>query len=916
MKFPKISRRDLLKDISIFSSFFFVQKAIPSTAGGTGNPDAAHPPESVFLSGGKTLKIKFDPKNCDGPHSPLFSPVVIEGNRPLRKLVEPLVSRQMAEMLPKAPDQSRIAWGIPFVMNEKIVFIKEDPVSVSVQPFKAKWLVFLHTSDISELAGGPNGLYEPPFKGEGRLGERIADYVLVYADGTTERSPVKRRHQIGMFQRRWGENCFESVAHHKFCPIRAHHEQTTAEWGWSQTRVNPADSGEWVNWLWAWENPHPEKKIAGFRFEPVPSGGTIVLSAVTAGDVSSHPLRWQTRRKAVLSFPDRQAFNPKLDDRGLLSQIQLDMGQVISASLRLSYPDDNWARGYNNALPEVSRREVVIEYAAHPEGRFHFQDGTTLPAEGVENKKPSGRLRPVAPAARRVLIRVVEKGGGEPVAVKLHMHGEAGEYLAPMNRNRLPNDAWFEDTSVDFVHQGTHNCTYIPGETTVRLPAGKVFIEVSKGFEIRPVRQVVSILPETKEITIEIEKVLPWREKGWVTADTHVHFLSPGSALLEGSGEGVNVVNLLSSQWGELMTNMGDFDGKTTWGSREAGGDGEHLVRVGTENRQHVLGHISLLGYNGGAIVPMTTGGPDESAIGDPIDVLLTEWARQCRKQGGLVILPHFPNPRAEHAASIVSGDIDGVEMTSWGNLYAGINPYSLCDWYRYLNCGYFTAAVGGTDKMSAGTAVGTVRTYARIDDGKAFDYEGWKEAVRKGNTFVTYGPLMEFMVEGKPPGSKIKMSSNGGSVSVSWKAASVTVPMSKVELVVNGEIKESRSVRPDNDEGNWTVKADKSSWVALLIRGHYPDKPEIIAAHSSPVMIEVDGSPFYAAADATTILEQIEGSMAYLDTVGTRAEDAVYRRMRLVLESAHRSLHNRMHQFGMFHQHTPPENHPGHRRG
>jgi hypothetical protein len=44
----------------------------------------------------------------------------------------------------------------------------------------------------------------------------------------------------------------------------------------------------------------------------------------------------------------------------------------------------------------------------------------------------------------------------------------------------------------------------------------------------------------------------------------------------------VNVVNLLASQWGELMTNVGDFDGKTIWGSKEAGGDGEHLVRVGT----------------------------------------------------------------------------------------------------------------------------------------------------------------------------------------------------------------------------------------------------------------------------------------------------------------------------------------------
>ena len=116
----------------------------------------------------------------------------------------------------------------------------------------------------------------------------------------------------------------------------------------------------------------------------------------------------------------------------------------------------------------------------------------------------------------------------------------------------------------------------------------------------------------------------------------------------------------------------------------------------------------------------MTTGGPDESALGDPVEILLTEWARQCTQQGGLVVLPHFPNPRAEHAASIVSGEIDAVEMTSWGDLYGGIDPYSLSDWYRYLNCGYLVAAVGGTDKMTADTAVGTVRTYARIPHGPA----------------------------------------------------------------------------------------------------------------------------------------------------------------------------------------------------
>ena len=302
----------------------------------------------------------------------------------------------------------------------------------------------------------------------------------------------------------------------------------------------------------------------------------------------------------------------------------------------------------------------------------------------------------------------------------------------------------------------------------------------------------------------------------------------------------------------------------------------------------------------------MTTGGPDESALGDPVEILLTEWARRCRTQDGLVVVPHFPRPRAEHAAAIVGGDVDAIEMTSWEDMYSGISPYSISDWYRYLNCGYLVPAVGGTDKMAAVTAVGTVRTYARIPADVEFGYDAWKQAVRGGETFVTYGPLLEFAVDGRPMGSRIAMSGHGGTVDVVWQVASVTIPMSRVELVVNGEIRESLAVPPEAASGHWPVRVDKSCWLALLVRGHYADKPEIVAAHSTPVMIDVEGSRLLAAADAVTILDQIEGAIAYLDTVGTRAEDRAYKRMRLVLESAHRTLHNRMHQAGHYHDHPP----------
>ncbi len=912
MKNFKLTRRDALKVLTTSSLLVPLNKALSSNL--TENlytKESSIKNVSTLSYKNKKYKKKFIPRISDGPFSLRFNPIFIEGNKTLPELNMPVISEKMLQALKHAPTGQCTAWGIPFDISKKIIFLKETPVHINLNSFNTNWLIFLHTADTVEMEKDKFGLYATPFKGAGQLGVNIAEYTVIYDDGTKEHIPIKLRHQIGMFQRGWGENCTESVAHHKPIPKRANHEQETRNWGGSQTRVNTMDRGKWTYWLWAWENPHPKKSIAGFQFEP--KSGIIILSAISAGNVSSNPLRWVSRRKAILSLPNNVDFDPSLDEDGLLSQIQLDMGQIISATPRMLYPNKEWAQTYNNKLPETSSKEIIIEYTAHVDAQFHLFDGTTVPVSFLAKESKPDQLKPIAPALQTVKIRVVDKDSHTPVAVKLHVHGEAGEYLAPIDRHRIPNPAWFEDYSVDFTHRGIHHCTYISGETMIKLPIGKVYIEVSKGFEIKPVRKFVEISLETKQITIQIEKVLPWREKGWVTADTHVHFLSPGSALLEGAGEGINVVNLLASQWGELMTNVGDFDGKTTYGAQEAGGDGEYLVRVGTENRQHVLGHISLLGYNGNMITPMTTGGPDESALGDPIEVLLTEWARQCKKQNGVVILPHFPNPRLEHAASIVSGEIDGVEMTSWGNLYSGISPYSLVDWYRYLNCGYFVAAVGGTDKMSASTAVGTVRTYAKIENEDEFDYDVWKQAIRKGHTFVTYGPLLEFAVDGKASGTWIKMSSFGGTVDVTWKVASVTVPMSKVELVINGEIKEGRSVHKWEDNGHWSVKIDKCSWLALLVRGHYEDQPEIIAAHSSPVMVQVSGSEFFAAADAVTILEQIEGALAYLDTIGTRTDDIAYKRMRLVLESSHRSLHNRMHQFGMYHNHTPKTYHHEH---
>jgi hypothetical protein len=74
--------------------------------------------------------------------------------------------------------------------------------------------------------------------------------------------------------------------------------------------------------------------------------------------------------------------------------------------------------------------------------------------------------------------------------------------------------------------------------------------------------------------------------------------------------------------------------------------------------------------------------------------------------------------------------------------------------------------------------------------------------------------------------------------------------------------------------------------------------------------MILVDGRKCFHDKDATTILDQIEGAAAYVRSLGTKAEQEVFNRVLLTLTSAHRALHNRLHQEGAFHRHTVVDDH------
>lgn len=818
--------------------------------------------------------------------------------------------------------------GIPFTLGQpgekNVILLDQQEVTIDLEPgasgnSTATYVIFLHAVE-DRVTNYLDGLADFSVDGN-ELGDLVADYTLEYTDGAVETTPIHRRFAIQQSRIAWGASAFAALPALKpgvFATLTEEQivgRPPTGPYGRGETRhVAGRERSADRLWLYALPNPHPDKPLR--RIICKPQQEKAVLYGITLTTVTQHPLRAGVRRKARLTLPE----GVKLNKLGELEDLQIDLGVVISARAALDYEHARWLSAEPVVQPTKSEQAVIVEYAAHPQARLYVatgadtQQGYDLAALSDEGLVASGgaELVEVAPAHRPVTIRVVEQGTQQPVAVRLHLHGAHGEYLPPRGNHRKVNPYWFEDNYGEFVN--VHNqYAYIQGECIVDLPLGEVYVEITKGYESKPVRTRVTVTPETDHITFELAKVLHWRERGWVTADTHVHFLSPTTALLEGQAEGVHVVNLLASQWGEMFSNVTDFDGKSTLGAKEFGGDGEFLVRVGTENRMQVLGHISLLGYSGQMIHPLCTGGPSESAIGDPQEVTMAEWAQRCIDQGGLVVMPHAPNPQLERAADIVLGLVHAIELMTFNPLNANniqVNPYGLADWYRYLNLGYQVPLSGGSDKMAASSLLGGIRTYTQLG-GRDFTYGNWLAAMKAGNTFVTVGPLVELQVEGVMPGGNVKLPATGGTVNVTWQVESVSLPIDAVEVVVGGLAVEQTTLNKAlTASGSTAVSVTNSTWIALRVRGSYKGQYGEIAAHTSAVQLLVEGKPLFSPKDAMAVLEQIEGAIAYVDTIAPRPAAQRFKQMRATLEAAHNRLHQRMHNNGIFHRHTPLHDH------
>jgi hypothetical protein len=695
------------------------------------------------------------------------------------------------------------------------------------------------------------------------IGEEVATYVFHLADGTEHRVPIRERFEIADLGN-WGQLPFLARPDQK----NGLQDRWSGPWssaGFRQTEVTQGVPRAY--YLWTWRNPSPD--VAIDSIEIVPGGpARFVIAALTLGMTAEEPF---AREGAV--------------------PLRIDLKSApTGASKSLEVNVDRGVAGYVYQLPERSADEYLNDAFAgwgEPQnastGRAYVDVAATPSAtivlklgdQAVESVRWGDVLDKGPLETEHVRLEIVEDGRnwvetvvlddatGAPVPCRVHFRSPDGVPYQPHGHHghvNSNNDTWHIDVGGD-LRLGQITYAYVDGRCQGWLPRGEVLVDVARGFEYEPLRQRVTIEPGQRRLTLRLRRWTNMNERRWFSGDTHVHFLSSQGSLREAQAEDLNVVNLLQSQWGSLFTNTEEFTGAPL-----VSRDGRTMVWANQENRQHVLGHMILLGLQQ-PVYPWCSDGPSEAELGGTLETTLSAWADACHAQGGTVILPHFPNPNGEPATLVATGRVDAVEMI----VHAA---YNHLEYYRYLNAGYRLPLVGGTDKMSSSVAVGQYRTYVSIPADEDFNYSAWCKNLKLGRTFLSGGPLLEFSVEGAQIGDTVQLPPGGGTVDVTATARSV-LPVHTLQIIQNGVV----VAQADEAAGartltlHTTLRVDAHSWLCARVAGpnyepiaHHDTWSRGVFAHTSPIYVACgDEWSMADQAGLQYMLTLVGGSLAYI---------------------------------------------------
>ena len=334
-----------------------------------------------------------------------------------------------------------------------------------------------------------------------------------------------------------------------------------------------------------------------------------------------------------------------------------------------------------------------------------------------------------------------------------------------------------------------------PGEDglTVRLPVGTYLAAASRGPEYSVDHRVIEVLKEENpELVLVIARVV--ETPGLVAFDPHMHTnKSDGQPSISERirsvvAEGIEVLAATDhnfiTDYLPILKNLGlDKELTVIPGSEVTTPDVIHYNTYPMELRPGELGN--------GAI----------NAAAEKASPLFNASRRQ---NPGAVLQVNHPragdlgyfnnlNLDLESAATALADldlSFDLLEVVNGPYFYSS-NQAAIEDWFHLLNRGYFFPIVGSSDSHGIDREEpGYSRTYVSLPDekGKPLDQAAFIDALKKGRSFVTNGPLIDLKINSRhAPGDLVQ--AKEGEVSISlrvWGAPWVNVD--EVRLVFSGE--------------------------------------------------------------------------------------------------------------------------------
>ncbi|MDH3745112.1 MAG: CehA/McbA family metallohydrolase, partial [Acidobacteriota bacterium] len=437
---------------------------------------------------------------------------------------------------------------------------------------------------------------------------------------------------------------------------------------------------------------------------------------------------------------------------------------------------------------------------------------------------------PHEPAGTLVLT-VRDAATGEPTSARVELLDEGGLAVIPEDAltvfsdcRNLPVHAWVPGFEVFQAMRHGHRAVsnpytgttqfYADGSIEVRLPTGAYSVRATKGIEYK--RSSNTVLVEEGRVTrldLDLDRWIDLPREGWFGADDHLHIPRPHprfdrrlATWME--AEGLHVANFLQMGLAQDV----HITPQHRFGRRSVYQRGDVLLLSGQENpRTHVLGHTIVLGAH--SFIDM----PDQYLLYDRV------W-EEAHGQGAINGYAHWGLAGAEEGLAVWGHDevLDFVEVLNLG--------FPFYDrWYEALNLGFRIGPTAGTDYPCLPGLPGRERFYAKLDG--PLNADAWLEAVRRGRTFVTNGPAIEFSVEGTLPGEELLLAAPGevrvkGRVRFDPDRDAVAA----LELVRGGEVelRVNASTMTGEIRLETILEVEKTTWLALRATGEKRGETEI----------------------------------------------------------------------------------------